>query len=94
MANVDGVISRTADAHITVMDRGFLYGDSIYETVRTYGGEVFALDEHIQRLRASAASIQLDVPWSTNELSGILRDIVAARPAGRDTRLRDDGGDP
>ncbi len=35
MANVDGVTSRTADAHILVMDRGFLYGDSIYEVFRS-----------------------------------------------------------
>ncbi len=35
MANVDGVISRTANAHIPFMDRGFLYGDSIYEVFRT-----------------------------------------------------------
>ena len=36
MANVNGVTSRTADAHIPVMDRGFLYGDSIYEVFRTW----------------------------------------------------------
>ncbi len=46
MANVDGVISRTADAHIPVMDRGFLYGDSIYEVFRTYGEVPFFYDEH------------------------------------------------
>ena len=48
--NIDGTITSTADARISVLDRGFLYGDSIYEVVRTYEGVVFALEEHLTRL--------------------------------------------
>ena len=39
------------DARVSVFDRGFLYGDSVYEVVRTYGGRPFALRRHLARLR-------------------------------------------
>ncbi|GIT14772.1 MAG: hypothetical protein CM1200mP36_05280 [Gammaproteobacteria bacterium] len=47
MTNVDGVITRTADATVPVMDRGFLYGDSVYEVFRTYDGVPLLYDEHL-----------------------------------------------
>ncbi len=59
IAIVDGVISRTAVAHIPVMDRGFLYDDSIYEFFRTYGGVPFFYDEHWARFENSARLIHL-----------------------------------
>ena len=49
MTNVDGVITRTADATVPVMDRGFLYGDSVYEVFRTYDGVPLLYDEHWTR---------------------------------------------
>ena len=42
---MDGEILAPEDASISVLDHGFLYGDSVYETVRTYGGAVFALED-------------------------------------------------
>jgi branched-chain amino acid aminotransferase len=49
-------------AKVSVYDRGFLYGDSIFETIRTYAGEPFALDEHLCRLEGSAARVAIDLP--------------------------------
>lgn len=62
---IDGVIQTPEHAVISVYDRGFLYGDSVFETVRTYGGKLYALDQHLQRLERSAESIgvTLPVPW-------------------------------
>jgi branched-chain amino acid aminotransferase len=57
LCNVDGVLSAEADARIPVLDRGFLFGDSIYEVVRTRHGIVFGWREHFDRLRASAAGL-------------------------------------
>ncbi|MEM7243809.1 MAG: D-amino acid aminotransferase [Acidobacteriota bacterium] len=60
--NVNGVISDAATAVVPAMDHGFLFGDSIYETLRTYGGHFFRFDAHHERLQASAASLQLTLP--------------------------------
>ena len=59
---IDGEAFAPADAKISVYDRAFLYGDSVFETIRTYGGALFALDEHIRRLGESAVKIGLDLP--------------------------------
>ncbi|MEE8147960.1 MAG: aminotransferase class IV, partial [Longimicrobiales bacterium] len=48
------------EARVSVFDRGFLYGDGIYETLRVYGGRVFKLEEHLVRLERSAQLIRMD----------------------------------
>ena len=50
---ISGRIVPPEEATISVLDRGFLYGDSIYEVVRVYGGVPFALEPHLERLAAS-----------------------------------------
>lgn len=52
--NVNGQILNPDEAKISVFDRGFLYGDSLYEVVRSYHGEFFLIDEHLKRLEKSA----------------------------------------
>ncbi len=59
--NVNGILSPPETATISPIDRGFLYGDSVYETLRTYGGRPFLLREHLDRLRRSAT--QLGIPY-------------------------------
>lgn len=59
---IDGV--RTSEPKVSVYDRGFLYGDSVFEVIRTYGGKPFGLDEHVARLHRSAAKIAMDLPWT------------------------------
>jgi branched-chain amino acid aminotransferase len=77
--NVNGRISGERDAVISVFDHGFLYGEGVYETMRTYGGRPFLFDRHMQRLRRSAQMIALDVPPTNDEL---LDRIKATRAAG------------
>jgi branched-chain amino acid aminotransferase len=76
---IDGEIVPSERATISVLDRGFLYGDSVFETIRTYGGRPFALGEHIARLEKSAERvfIQLPVPASTIEAE-VERAVAAA----------------
>ena len=76
--NIDGTITSTADARISVLDRGFLYGDSIYEVVRTYEGMVFALEEHLTRLESSADRLHIAVPDRLRLAAEIQRTIDAA----------------
>lgn len=59
---IDGVLRSAEEATVSVFDRGFLYGDSVFETVRTYGGRPFALDEHLDRLERSARRVLIPMP--------------------------------
>ncbi|HEY8379800.1 MAG TPA: aminotransferase class IV, partial [Nannocystis sp.] len=56
------------DARVPVLDRGFLFGDGVFETLRTAGGRPVLWRPHLDRLRRSAAGIGLPIPWSDAEL--------------------------
>ncbi|PTY07332.1 branched-chain-amino-acid transaminase [Opitutaceae bacterium EW11] len=66
---LDGKFVDQADAKISVFDHGLLYGDGVFEGIRLYGGNVFRLDEHLERLEYSAKAILLSMPWSRKEIS-------------------------
>jgi branched-chain amino acid aminotransferase len=76
--NVNGRISAGRDAAISVFDHGFLYGEGIYETLRTYNRRPFLYDRHMRRLRRSADMIVLDLPFTDDELAGHIRETMAA----------------
>ena len=59
LVSINGIVSPLEQGRISVLDHGFLYGDSVYETLRTYGGRPFLLDDHLTRLWASASALQL-----------------------------------
>jgi branched-chain amino acid aminotransferase len=61
--NLNGKLVREEEASVSVLDRGFLYGDGIYETVLVRNSRPFLLGKHLERLRSSAAIIRVDVPW-------------------------------
>ena len=75
---VNGRISSDRDAVISVFDHGFLYGEGVYETMRTYHGRPFLYDRHMRRLRNSARMILLEVPFSDADLGSQIRDTMAA----------------
>ena len=68
---------------ISVFDHGFLYGEGIYETLRTYDGRLFLYDPHMRRLRNSAGLIDLALPFTHDELAGHIRDTIAAATLDR-----------
>jgi branched-chain amino acid aminotransferase len=65
---IDGRLVPPEQAVVSVFDRGFLYGDSVFESLRTYGGVPFALDEHLARLERSAARVLIALPVSVASL--------------------------
>jgi branched-chain amino acid aminotransferase len=65
---IDGRPMAPDAAKVSVFDRGFLYGDSVFETLRTYGGRAFALPRHLARLAASAARVFIELPVSVEQL--------------------------
>jgi len=69
------------EARVPVLDRGFLYGDSVYEVVRTANGRPFMLGEHLDRMRRSAAMIYFEMPWSDEEISRRVLELRTALPA-------------
>jgi branched-chain amino acid aminotransferase len=75
---VNGRITPAHEAVIPVYDHGFLYGEGVYETVRTYNKVPFLLDRHNRRLRASAERLRLDVPFADGALAGWVEDTMAA----------------
>ena len=77
---VNGTISDARTASVPVFDHGFLYGEGVYETLRTYGGEPFLFDAHMRRLRRSAGMIALEVPGTDDEMMARIRATVAAEP--------------
>jgi len=66
---IDGCVFAPNDAKVSVFDRGLLYGDSVFETIGTYGGRPFALKEHVRRLRRSADLVFIELGVSDEELS-------------------------
>ena len=60
--NVNGRVFDEAHAVVSVFDHGFLFGEGVYETLRTYGGGPFLFDRHVRRLRNSSRMLDLAVP--------------------------------
>ncbi|GAE34907.1 branched-chain-amino-acid transaminase [Halalkalibacter akibai] len=67
-----GEFVRKQDAKISVYDHGFLYGDGVFEGIRVYDGNVFRLEEHLDRLYNSAKSIMLQIPHSKEEMQNLV----------------------
>lgn len=88
VVNIDGRLLPPAEARISVFDRGFLYGDSVYEVVRTYGGRPYELQPHLERLGRSAGRIGLELPWDgprvAQEVDRTLAAAVGSDPEDRD----------
>jgi branched-chain amino acid aminotransferase len=63
---------------VPVYDHGYLYGDGVFEGIRVYGGRVFKLEEHLDRLYASARHIMLDVPLGRDEMRRAILETVRA----------------
>ncbi|MCA0983760.1 branched-chain-amino-acid transaminase [Halobacillus yeomjeoni] len=64
------------EAVVSVYDHGFLYGDGVFEGIRVYEGNIFKLDEHLNRLYDSAKSIMLQIPYEKEELEQIIAETV------------------
>ncbi len=73
---VDGQFYSKEDAKISVFDHGLLYGDGVFEGIRTYGGRVFECDAHIDRLYASAKAIALDVPLARDQMIEAMMETI------------------
>ncbi len=87
LASINGVITPAEEARVCVLDNGFTFGDSVYEVLRTYGGQAFEPGRHFRRLHASAARLGFDVPFPAEELLG-RTDALLERAANDESYIR------
>jgi branched-chain amino acid aminotransferase len=86
--NIDGQIVSEQQASISVFDHGFLYGEGVYEVLRTYRKEPFLFEPHMTRLRQSADQISLSVPWTDAEIHARIAATIAASDIPDDAYVR------
>lgn len=77
-----GEYAEPEQAKVPFLDRGFLFGDGVFETLRTYGRKPHRTAAHLARLRRSAEAMEIPVPWSDDELSQVLEGGIERVPAG------------
>lgn len=87
LVNVDGALGGENDRLLSPLDQGFLFGASVYETIRTYGGRPFFLARHLQRLRESAEALAIPLSVSDEELELRLSETLVAA-GNRDSAIR------
>ena len=71
-----------ADASVSVLDHGLLYGDGVFEGIRVYEGKIFELQAHIDRLFESARIIRLQTPMDREQVMGAVQQTVEANEVG------------
>jgi branched-chain amino acid aminotransferase len=76
--NVNGRMSDQEHAVISVFDHGFLFGEGVYETLRTYNGQPFLFERHMRRLRTSAGMLALSIPLADPQLDARFRETMTA----------------
>jgi branched-chain amino acid aminotransferase len=81
LASIDGVIYALDEAHVPVRDRAFLYGDAVFEALRTHGGKPDALEQHLARLEHSAAIVGIAMPVPREVLAHEVVQAIAQVPS-------------
>jgi branched-chain amino acid aminotransferase len=76
--SINGTLVPEAQATVSVFDHGLLYGDGVFEGIRVYGGKVFLIQDHIQRLYESALAIRLTIPFTQDEMVAAVDETVVA----------------
>src|SRR6185295_7884373 len=85
--HLNGRLVGEDEARVSVFDRGFLYGDGVFESMRAVGGVVFRQDRHLERLLRSAEAIGLPLAPMSPGLPAAIRELLAANEL-RDARIR------
>ena len=76
IAYLNGSFLPLSKARISVLDRGFLFGDGVYEVIPAYGGRPFRLDQHMERLEHNLRAIRLAPPLSPGQWEAILKELL------------------
>ena len=90
IAYLNGEFQPREKACVPVMDRGFLFGDGVYEVIPVYGGRLFRLDQHLQRLAGSLDAIRLGNPLDNAGWRNLLEQLVERTRRDRNRPLLQD----
>lgn len=74
---VNGEVMDRASAKVDIEDRGYQFGDGVYEVIRVYNGKMFTGTEHLNRLVESAKKIRMELPYSPEALAGMMEELIA-----------------
>lgn len=88
LVNINGTISPISEGKVPVLDHGFLFGDNIYETLRTYNQKPFLFSRHFERLRRSARAVFMELPLTREQLFAETVRTLQAAGASTEHRLR------
>ena len=72
---------RLGDAMVSVLDRGFIFGDGIYEVVPVYGGKPFRMAQHLARLQRSLKAVRIDTGYTDEHWAELFSDLIRRNPA-------------
>ena len=81
LCHLNGQTLPLRDAKVSVLDRGFIFGDGVYEGLPVYGRRLFRFDEHMARLQRSLGKLRIVNPHTRDGWLALLRELVAAQPA-------------
>ncbi len=81
LCHLNGQLLPLCEAKISVLDRGFIFGDGLYEVVPVYGRKLFRFDEHLQRLQRGLSKVRIANPHDRTGWLKLVRELVAAQPA-------------
>lgn len=84
---LSGDYVRLGDATISVLDRGFIFGDGIYDVVPAYQGKPFQMEDHLARLERNLAALSLETGFTRQDWEGLVLDILARSGKGRDSMV-------
>jgi D-alanine transaminase len=79
---LNGAFMPSAQAQVSVFDRGFLLGDGVYEVIPVYDGKYFELDAHLNRLQSSLDGVRMQNPMTSEEWKGVLEELVERNGSG------------
>ena len=88
VVSINGVITPISEGRIPILDHGFLFGDNIYETFRTYKQKPFLFSRHFERLKRSARAIFMDLPCTREDLLEETRRTLLAAGSASEHRVR------
>jgi len=73
---LNGEFIEASEAKVSVLDRGFLFGDGVYEVIPVYNGQLFRSEQHLKRLQYSLSRIRMDVDWSLEQWQQMLEQLI------------------
>ena len=88
---LNGEFLALEDARISVLDRGFIYGDGVYEVIPVYGRQPFRMPHHLRRLQYSLDGIRLGNPHTEAQWETLVRELIVKQPQKLAARIRNAG---